>query len=95
LLLLFVFEEVLMRFRLPIEVSRRAGVATPGAIGVVILKVWVWAEAAVATFATRAATAMPVLIWRNDIMVAAPGTKARKRGKDTSQSTPIYTSVPI
>jgi len=29
-----------MRLRVPIEVSSRLGVATPGAIGVVILKGW-------------------------------------------------------
>ncbi len=51
---------------MPIEVSSRWGMATPGAIGVVILKGWARVEAAVVRFTTRAANALPVEIWRND-----------------------------
>jgi hypothetical protein len=42
-----------------------------GAIGVVILKVWVWAEAVVARFATRADTAIPVRNRRNDVILTS------------------------
>jgi hypothetical protein len=55
------------------ELSNRSGVATPGAIGVVILKVWVWAEALVARLATQTAMAMPIRKCRRNVISTAPG----------------------
>jgi hypothetical protein len=62
-----------IRFNGPMEVSNRSGVATPGAIGVVILKVW--AEADVTAFVTRAATARPRHRWLDDLISTAPGVR--------------------
>ena len=59
-----------IRFKVPIEVSSLSGVATPGAIGVVILKGW--ADAVALRFATRAAAAMGARSWRKDFIVKAP-----------------------
>ena len=67
-----------MRLRVPIEVSSRSGVATPGAIGVVFLKVWAWVEAVVARFAPRAAKARAVRI-RIDVFISTePGAEMGK-----------------
>lgn len=58
------------------EVSTRSGVATPGALGVVIRKVW--AEAADANVAARKAAVSPARSWRHGFVKLIP--RAANRG---------------